>query len=178
MKCQNCNNRDATTHIKRVINGAVEEYNLCSECAAKLGYGNVFSEFKSPFSDSFGSFLGSFFENALPARTQATRCETCGATYSDIQRTGMMGCADCYTVFRDEIMPTIRRVHGNTVHSGKNSPTYKKQKAQQAQAKEAEQPLSELEKLRAELDRAISSQEFESAASLRDRIKELEGNDE
>ena len=179
MKCQKCQNKKATTHIKRVINGEIEEYDLCSECAEKMGYGNFFQGFTSSFADDFNSLFGSFFENALPARTQATRCETCGSSYTDIQRTGMMGCADCYSLFNGEIMPTIRKIHGNTTHCGKNSAAFKSERAKAAVEKPVEQESeSELDKLQAELSAAIDNQEFEKAAELRDKIKAMEGKDE
>ncbi len=175
MKCQKCNKNEANTHVKRVINGEFEEYHLCSECAKEMGYSNVFSDISSSFADDFNSLFGSFFENALPARTQATRCETCGTTYNDIARSGMMGCADCYDVFSDRIMPTIRRIHGNTSHMGKNSLSYKKVEAVE---KEPETKDDELTKLKAQLDEAVKNQEFETAAVLRDRIKEKENSNE
>ncbi len=179
MKCQKCQNKEATTHIKRVINGEIEEYDLCSECAEKMGYGNFFQGFASSFADDFNSLFGSFFENALPARTQATRCETCGSSYTDIQRTGMMGCADCYSLFNGEIMPTIRKIHGNTTHCGKNSAAFMAERAKTAVEKPVKQePESELDKLQAELSAAIDNQEFEKAAELRDKIKAMEGKDE
>ncbi|MBQ5399128.1 MAG: UvrB/UvrC motif-containing protein [Ruminococcus sp.] len=174
MKCQKCQKNNADTHIKRVINGQFEEYHLCSECAKEMGYSNVFEGFSNSFADDFNSLFGSFFENALPARTQATRCETCGSTYNDITRTGMMGCADCYKVFEDRIMPTIRRIHGNTTHCGKNSPSSKARVFEKEEKKE-EKPKSELEVLKDKLAEAIENQEFEQAAELRDKIKEMEG---
>ncbi len=172
MKCQKCGKNNADTHIKRVVNGQFEEHHLCSECAAEMGYTNVFDSFSHSFADDFNSLFGSFFENALPARTQATRCETCGASYNDITRTGMMGCADCYKVFADQIMPTIRRIHGNTTHCGKNSPASKAQPAEKAPAQNTK---SELDVLKEKLDSAIKNQEFEQAAELRDKIREMEG---
>ena len=175
MKCQKCKKNTADTHIKRVINGEFEEYHLCSECAKEMGYTNVFSNLAEGFASDFNSLFGSFFENALPARTQATRCETCGTTYNDIARTGMMGCADCYDVFADRILPTIRRVHGNTTHCGKNSSNSKSKKVEE---KAEDVKTSELENLKAELDKAIKNQEFEKAAVLRDKIKEKEDNNE
>ena len=173
MKCQKCNKNEANTHVKRVINGEFEEYHLCSECAKEMGYSNVFSDFTSSFADDFNSQFGSFFENALPARTQATRCETCGTTYNDIASTGMMGCANCYDIFSDRILPTIRRIHGNTTHMGKNSISYRK-----VEDKPEDKKQDELTKLKAELDTAIKNQEFEKAAVLRDKIKEKENNNE
>ena len=45
MICQACGKRNATTHVKTVVNGDLCEYSLCGECARKLGYGNLFAEF-------------------------------------------------------------------------------------------------------------------------------------
>ncbi len=173
MKCQKCKKNEANTHVKRVINGEFEEYHLCSECAKEMGYGNAFSGFGSSFADDFNSLFGSFFENALPARTQATRCDTCGTTYNDIARTGMVGCADCYDIFADRLLPTIRRVHGNTAHCGKNSPSYRV-----VEDEKEDKPENEIDRLKAELDEAVKNQEFEKAAQLRDEIKEKEKSNE
>ena len=58
MLCQNCGKREATTHIKRVVNGETSESHLCAECAASLGYADVFSGFGLSFGDLLGGFLG------------------------------------------------------------------------------------------------------------------------
>ena len=64
-KCDKCGAENATTHVKTIINGEFKEYDLCSACAHKLGYTNVFADMESDFSH----LLGSFFGNVLPART-------------------------------------------------------------------------------------------------------------
>ena len=52
MRCQHCNQNEATTFIKRNINGHKEELHLCSECAKELG---VMDEFRMPtMSEMFG----------------------------------------------------------------------------------------------------------------------------
>ena len=68
MKCQKCGANNANTHVKTIINGEFKEYDLCSECAHKLGYTNVFADMDNDFS----SLLGSFFTNVLPA--SSLRC--------------------------------------------------------------------------------------------------------
>ena len=45
MRCQHCNQNEATTFIKKNINGHKEEMHLCSECAKELG---VMDEFRMP----------------------------------------------------------------------------------------------------------------------------------
>lgn len=167
MKCQKCGNNNANTHIKTIVNGEFREYDLCSECAKKMGYNNIFSDIDSEFS----GFLGSFFGNALPARSQATHCDFCGSTYSDIVKTGQVGCANCYEVFESLLLPSIRKIHGNTTHCGKNSTSSQKLAVKKQEEKTDKEKLAEL---KAELEKAINEQNFEYAAELRDKIKEME----
>ena len=166
MKCQKCGANNANTHVKTVINGEIKEYDLCSECAKKMGYTNIFGNFE----DEFSGLLGSFFGNSLPARTQATRCDFCGSSYSDIAKSGHVGCAKCYEIFGDQLLPSIRRIHGNTTHCSKNSRfgTKKSEKSAEMTKKD------KIKALKKELDKAISEQNFEHAAELRDQIKEME----
>lgn len=163
MKCQKCKKREANTHIKKVLNGEYTEYMLCSECAHAMGYDNVFS-LEMP--DMFGGLLQSFFTGALPARSGASRCPVCGSTYGDITNTGKVGCAHCYEAFYEELLPSIKRIHGNTKHSGKVP-----QGIEYTEVKSEPDDKSEVESLKAELKKAIDEQNFELAAELRDKIK-------
>ncbi len=162
MLCQSCQKKQATTHIKSVVNGEVTEYNLCPECAKKMGYGNIFADFSTDFSSLLGSIFGVGQQQVLP---DAKRCPECGSTFADIARNGKVGCASCYDVFYDRLLPTIRRIHGNTEHIGKAA----------SSADESVRIKNEAEELKQQLQQAIDEQEFEKAAQLRDRIKELEG---
>lgn len=167
MKCQKCGSNQANTHVKTIINGEFKEYDLCSECAHKMGYTNVFADMENDFSN----LLGSFFTNVLPARTQATRCAYCGSTYPEIARTGQVGCAHCYELFADQLYPSIRRMHGNTTHCGKNSGRAEKEKTKPAEMTK-EETIADLQR---QLDAAVKEQNFELAAQLRDQLKEMEG---
>ncbi len=164
MKCQKCGIHNATTHIKRIVNGEQEEYMLCTECAKKMGYSGMFSDMTNDFSN----FLGSFLSNALPARTQATRCDICGSTYHDIQKAGKVGCAHCYQIFYDELLPSIRRIHGNTAHCGKKTNLNRKEQT-------VSEKKSTIAELKEQLKKAIDTQEFEKAAEIRDKIRKIEG---
>lgn len=167
-KCDKCGAENAATHVKTIINGELREYDLCSACAHKLGYANVFADMESDFSN----LLGSFFGNVLPARTQSTRCEFCGSTYAEIANSGHVGCANCYTLFADRLNPSIVRLHGNAAHCGKNSkiPAEETEKSRRKTKKETVRDLQE------QLEKAVARQDFEQAAELRDKIKEMEGS--
>ena len=38
-------------------------------------------------------------------------CKTCGHSFADYERTGRLGCSDCYTVHQEQLAPVIRRLH-------------------------------------------------------------------
>ncbi len=170
MKCQKCGIREATTHIKSAVNGKYAEYDLCGKCAKEMGYTNIFSDMES----EWGNFLGSFFGNALPARTQAARCESCGSTYSEIAKSGRVGCADCYTLFFDQLMPLITRIHGNTAHCGKVPHSLEYTCVDDGAHSNKSAKDGDIDLLKAQLDKAVKEQNFEKAAELRDKIKEME----
>lgn len=157
MLCEKCGKNHATTHIKTVVNGIVREYNLCGECAAKSGYAT------NSITGMLASMLG---DMSLPTVTKQKRCDVCGATFSDIAKSGKMGCNECYNTFREEILPYIKRVHGATNHAGKipnRAPLIVKPK---------EKTVSDL---RQELSRLVAEEKYEQAAVIRDKIKEMEG---
>lgn len=168
MKCQKCKVNDATTQIKRVVNGKYTEYMLCSDCAHEMGFDNVFD---TSMPDMFGGLIKSIFGSALPARSQATRCPVCGSTYGDIKNTGKVGCAACYEIFTTELLPSIKSIHGNTTHAGKSPCDVKNEEV----SKDLPTDEVTVESLKEKLQKAIDEQNFELAAQLRDEIKEREG---
>ncbi len=163
MLCELCGKHQATTYSKTIINGEYTEMYLCSECAKAKGIGinSVFSQTATDFS----SFLGSFFGGGLPSRTSATRCKSCGSAFTDIARSGKVGCAECYSNFYEELLPSIQKIHGNIQHRGK-VPT-----GASAEVKRKR----DIEKTRRELEQAVKEENFELAVKLRDKIKEMEG---
>lgn len=168
MLCQHCNEKEATNHYKRVINGHKEEAYLCAGCAHALGYDRMMEEMSLGFGMGLGSMLGNFLSatsSVNKALAGVERCPQCGASFNDIVSWGMVGCGDCYNQFRDRLMPSIENLHGHAVHNGKA--------AKQATIKVKEE-LSEKEKLERAMNAAVERQDFELAAELRDKIHALE----
>ena len=157
MICQECNLQEAMVTVNTNINGVKSTRHLCASCAMKHGIG-VAGGFGDMFSGLFGSVLGMF--NEVP---QELSCPDCGYTFSQYHRSGLLGCEHCYDSFRDQLMPFIKRVHGNVVNKPEEIPVGSEQ-AQQ----------DEISKLKQELQNAVQAEEYEKAAQLRDRIKELE----
>lgn len=87
---------------------------------------------------------------------------------NEFSNNGKIGCHDCYDAFFDNLMPVVKRIHGNSRHVGK----IPNRGGGELRIK------SEIEKLKSELNTAIKEQEFEHAAELRDKIKDLENGKE
>ena len=160
MLCQSCGKNNATTHIKKIMSGELTEYYLCSSCAAKLGYTDASGGLALGISDLIGSVLG-----APGAKAEAApRCECCQSTFADIARSGKAGCAQCYETFREQLLPSIQRIHGKTKHVGR---------VPQAASRRAQED-AEIEQARRELAKAIEEENFEAAVVLRDKIRTME----
>lgn len=159
MMCEKCGKNPATTHLKTVLNGVVHENHLCSYCAANEGYGNIG---KLSLTNMLASMFGESVSRGKPI---SKRCECCGASFSDIAQSGRVGCSECYTTFRAELLPSLNRLHGKAVHIG-NTPD----------AENKEETVEEkIKNLKNQLSKAIEAEEFEKAAELRDEIRGLEG---
>ena len=103
MLCEKCGKANATTHIKTVVNGVMREMNLCGHCAAQEGYTNIQH-------NSLAGMLASMFGEISSASrvSTETRCPVCGAAFSDIAKNGRMGCSECYSVFKQELLPYLK----------------------------------------------------------------------
>ena len=171
MLCQSCGKHPATTHIKTIVNGKLTQYHLCSECAQKEGHLHLYNSWNM----DLGNLLGGFMGKAAPG-VQVTRCPSCGASFEEISQSGKIGCAECYKTFRSQLVPMIQRIHGTTQHKGKvpGGSALRLTGGQSAMMPVQESPLEEKKRL---LKQAVEQQDYETAAVLRDEIKEMESHD-
>ncbi len=155
MLCSKCHKNEATVFYKQNINGEVQEYALCSECAGEQGIGFTgLNLFGSMFAPSVTEY-------------QRKRCTLCGSTIEEIKNNGKTGCAECYSVFSAELKPIISGIHSAKKHKGRSPDEFlEKQKNE-----------NELSNLKEELRKAVESEEYEKAVTLRDRIRALEGGE-
>ena len=166
MKCQKCNKCEANTHITKVINGVKTEVYLCSQCASQSG---ELAEFGSGFDKEFDNFFSGFFGNtqlgAASGRTgeKSNRCTLCGNTLNETLKQGKLGCSECYNTFAAYLERPLRQIHGNVRHTGKIP----------ARCGGKLKLKSQIDTLQRELNEAVSHQNFEKAAELRDKINDL-----
>lgn len=160
MLCQKCNKNEATTRILENINGVKNEYYLCSKCASGYySHGNSFVDFDKMLSNMF-------FEPERFTAYNETKCQSCGADLKFLEETGKVGCADCYKALSGSLAPYIEKLHHGLEYKGRIP----------EKAGEKLKKKREIDNLKAALNSAVSAQDYEKAAVIRDKIKELEGN--
>lgn len=169
MLCQDCNKKDATIHLTQIVNNEKVVLNLCKNCAEKRGFHSPFEQMPFPLADIVSGMVGPMMPTSEGEEKQEVKsdmkCPNCGLTFSEFGKIGRLGCSHCYTVFKPELSTLLRRIHGSSDHRGQiaEAPT------------EDARYIREDQRLRDELRQAIKDENFEMAAELRDRIRELTG---
>lgn len=159
MKCEKCD-KEAVFHYQSNINGEKTEYHLCADCAKAEGLGEML-EFRprvlmdSFFSQPFGGLMNSFFREPFGS--------------FDALADGFFG--------RSLFAPTLSAPSVN-ISVGKPEEVTETEKAKTdnitSDAGSEFKAKRELHALRHQLREAIRTEEFEKAAELRDKIRELE----
>lgn len=114
------------------------------------------------------------YDGAVMERRETKKevvCPFCGVTMAEYLRTGLLGCAACYSTFGQEIMPYVIRLHGSGEHGGKEISRDGKYEAAQS-----------LRAASKERERAVKSGDFAVAKKMERKEAELKwilfGDDE
>jgi protein arginine kinase activator len=154
MQCEICKKNEANVHFKQVFNGEVKEISICEECAAQHGF-----DPHSPMGISDFLF-GVAGQPSVSQEADGKSCPICHMSGSDFRKTSRLGCAGCYETFAEELRPMLTSMHRGDHHFGK-VPVGEKRSA-------------EIASLTRTLEEAVATQDFEEAAKLRDRLRELD----
>lgn len=167
MLCEVCKKNDATVYITKITNGKKQQYNLCENCAKEFDGLSLGGEMGiiSPF--SFQNILSGLMEymGEVPETTKGSNiaCKNCGMTLRDFKEKGILGCSECYKVFAPTVNPVINRVQGKVDHIGKIPRRCGKGIVER----------KKMVNLKQELQKAIAMEEYEKAAEIRDKIREI-----
>ena len=166
MKCSNCGKNNANVSFNQNINGEVTNLHLCEECAHKLGIFNSFDDIFSPMILDLDFML-----------LEEIKCKNCGYTLSKYKSTGLFGCDNCYSTFKNEVDRILKTIQGSNRHIGRLNASKSKDSKDEVKAKKQvkeNKKENKLEELKAKLQKEIKAEEFEKAAITRDEIKKLE----
>ena len=160
-KCRRCPNQ-ATLHITEILEGNASEIHLCEKCAREY-----LSESESQDSDGVTAELAAKLEELQESENDEfdrLRCSGCGITFSEFRDIGRLGCPSCYDEFRSQLRPLLENIHEDLLHSGKRP----------AHIPGHSDDQSRVLQLRTQQREAIRQEDYEKAASLRDKIAEIE----
>jgi len=157
-KCDKCD-KPATIHLTEINGENKVEKHLCEDCAAAEG---ITVKANIPITQLLEEFV---LQSAHGDEITNLTCDVCGTTFSEFRHNGLLGCPNDYNAFERPLEPLLSRAHEDaTRHIGKvPSRAGSDQKKQNA-----------ILKLRAELKNAIAVEDYEKAAAIRDKIKEIE----
>jgi len=165
MLCQNCNEKEATVQLTKIVNGEKTELHLCEDCASK----EAFNLYQADFAKFLSGFMN--IEKTPQPQEEAgelLRCPVCGRSLDEFKKSAKLGCDACYSAFGEQIEPLLKRIHGRTVHTGKIAKTGGKEL-------KVKREISELQK---NLEEAIGNENYELAAEYRDIIRLLKDAEE
>ena len=157
MKCQKCT-KAATMHITELLEEEkFREVHLCEDCAQKY------------LQEPIGTLT--LTNPDVPAGDESdelpqvkAECAVCGIKFVEFRNSGRLGCANDYVEFRDELMPLLENIHGETRHAGKTP----------RRLPQLRKTQGELVQLRKALQSAVTREAYEEAARIRDAIRRLE----
>jgi protein arginine kinase activator len=162
MKCDHCD-KPAVVHEVVIKGGVTSEVHLCAEHAAQKGYQVP----TVPVTQLLAQFAGQVPAIAASqSRRPATpaRCGGCGLGFAEFRQTGVLGCPGCYEAFMPQIATVIERAQSGAVHHVGRAPRRLEGLADRAAARS---------RLVQELEAAVTAEQYERAASLRDQLKKL-----
>lgn len=171
MLCEECRQNEATFSITLTSGDEVTTRHLCADCMKKMELSFSQGDIQS-FLSSILSVLGNAQTDDSPV------CSGCGLHYSAFERTGKLGCAQCYRDFSEQLKPLLQRIHGFTQHVGhtpRNTVSIVVSMPEpEKTVKTAQETLqAKRDALRQKMDEAVACENFEDAAKYRDELRQL-----
>jgi protein arginine kinase activator len=186
MTCERCNQKSVSVIYRESIGGRERSLRLCGECADALEAAGELEDVSAAVAGMTAPrFPSEESRFTLPLRKPtaangttpaAVPCPLCGSTAEELAATGRVGCAACYTLhgkLHGELHgerhgglleSVIRAAHGRAEHTGRVSAGYRARRERETR----------LAGMRQQLKEAVSREDYESAADLRDGIRRLE----
>jgi protein arginine kinase activator len=149
-----CKQNPAKVHLTQIVGDKMQKVDLCEECAKQKGVND-------PAGFSLADLLLGLGASQEISTAEDVKCPNCGFTQADFKKAGRLGCSLCYNTFADGLEGLLKSMHKGVKHVGKVPVALR-------QSRDLSDRLKHLQK---KLDKAVTSEDFEEAASLRDEIK-------
>jgi len=163
MLCEICKKNQAKIHVTQVKDNKKISVHLCQECAHEKGVAGPAINTHFSVADLLAGLLKGQEDQGTAPDLQKT-CVECGLTYNSFKESGRFGCGHCYETFREDLQPLLQKIQKGPRHAGKVPKRHGGNVA-------VERNIADL---RRQLQEAVSDENFEEAARLRDRIREME----
>jgi protein arginine kinase activator len=160
MKCEICGLKDAVIHIRQIQKDLLHELHICEECAQEKGLIRE-EESELPIANLLSGLLEG--KDVTGAGDVKEVCPRCGLKASEFRKQGKLGCAECFRAFEKDVKAIVSQMAARPRHTGKVPHTLIIEQSAGSKG----------EGLRDELREAVEREEYELAAQLRDRLKEL-----
>jgi protein arginine kinase activator len=162
MKCEMCSKNIAILQIQQIVNNKKKSVRLCEKCAKDLGIMDEEQDDKSKL--TIPNLFSNLFEGLPRKHSHAVKkCDTCGTSLKTIINDQRVGCTECYSAFGPQIDEVVHDLFGDTRHMGKLPKRFLMYK----------QFFYDINGLKKQLKIAEKTEDYENAAILRDRIKEM-----
>jgi len=159
MICDLCKTSEASVFLTEIVEGKMKKVNLCDSCSKARGV-----------DDPTGFALADLLLGLGAAQEiergsgSAQRCPGCGFSHADFKKTGRLGCAQCYETFGEGLNSLLKAMHKGTHHTGKVPSRIARQLERD----------SAFKNLQRDLLKAVAEENYESAAQIRDQLRQLE----
>ena len=163
MKCEICGIKDAVIHIRQIQKDLIHELHICEECAQEKGLIRE-EESELPIANLLSGLLEG--KDMTGAAEGKDTCPHCGRKASEFRKQGKLGCPECFKSFDSDVRAIISQMAARPRHTGKLSRAL----ASQGERSTANEGLHE------ELREAVEREEYERAALLRDKIREMDAD--
>ena len=167
-QCEQCGQRPAVVEFIQVIGDVRKRTRLCRECAVEHSLEGSIGALRAFAQQIFGELFTQAEKREKHFAIPEKPCSSCGTTFQQFLETSLLGCPECYHEFHDALKPILRRIHGST--------RIKTFDSEQPVSPRIESELLKLqrEKLKVELQKALVEENYELAAQIRDKLKQVE----
>lgn len=160
MLCDVCKSNEASVFLTQIVDGKMQKVNLCDSCSKAKGVDD-------PTGFALADLLlGLGAAQEIEKGGGSQKCPVCGFSQADFKKTGRLGCAYCYETFAEGLGSLLKAMHKGTSHVGKLP-------ARLAAHMERDAQMKTLQK---DLEKAVSEENYEAAAQIRDQIRQIESS--